>query len=477
MLAIHVTLPHGRYEAGAGGRWGHTDGAEWPPHPARLHCALRAGATSDEHGSLLRWLEHQHPPEVWAAATPLGQTVHPSYVVTGTITGKGGSQFHVGRTNQLRQRASVTPGMPTFAFVWPELSPNADRLRLLRDLTARVPYLGRSTSTAIIAVHSGPFELQDGWEAFVPAEGRDNELDLRVAYPGYTDALEDNYAQGSSAWEAARDHGYRLRASKRATHGVGDQHPGSGAAVCAEHTEMVTFGFPAGVTIDGLHSGMVAARLRSAVIARTPDPVPAEVSGHGADGRPHVAYLPLLDIGHRHAQGHLLGVAVALPALRPPARTAVLTGLLGQGPFRLKITDDIHATLQPEGQRQDRHSDRLRESWWRRPARSWVSVTPMVLDRFCGVDNVEEEIARACGTVGLPIPEEIVPSAGPLVAGGAALRRRHLARREQRPRPISHALVRFPVPVRGPVLLGAQRFLGMGLFAPLPEQEAQRWAS
>jgi CRISPR-associated protein Csb2 len=69
--------------------------------------------------------------------------------------------------------------------------------------------------------------------------------------------------------------------------------------------------------------------------------------------------------------------------------------------------------------------------------------------------------------VGLPEPEDVVVGAGPMVRGGAAMRRRHLARIEDRPRLFTHALLTFPVPVRGAVLLGAQRYLGMGLFAPL----------
>jgi len=37
------------------------------------------------------------------------------------------------------------------------------------------------------------------------------------------------------------------------------------------------------------------------------------------------------------------------------------------------------------------------------------------------------------------------------------------------PRLASHALLVFPEPVRGPVLLGAGRYFGLGLFRPLPD--------
>lgn len=39
------------------------------------------------------------------------------------------------------------------------------------------------------------------------------------------------------------------------------------------------------------------------------------------------------------------------------------------------------------------------------------------------------------------------------------------------PRPFTHAVVQFGVPVRGPVLIGAGRYAGFGVCRPLQEQE------
>ena len=41
---------------------------------------------------------------------------------------------------------------------------------------------------------------------------------------------------------------------------------------------------------------------------------------------------------------------------------------------------------------------------------------------------------------------------------------------EERPRWGVHATLRFPVPVRGPVLLGAGRYFGLGLMRPVVEE-------
>ena len=55
-ISISVRLRHGRYDAG-GDR---PSEAEWPPHPARVFCALAAAASTDAAWAALRWLE-AHP--------------------------------------------------------------------------------------------------------------------------------------------------------------------------------------------------------------------------------------------------------------------------------------------------------------------------------------------------------------------------------------------------------------------------------
>ena len=60
--AITVELLTGRYDAAD---VQDRERAEWPPHPARLFCALVAAARSEEERSALRWLEDQPAPLVW----------------------------------------------------------------------------------------------------------------------------------------------------------------------------------------------------------------------------------------------------------------------------------------------------------------------------------------------------------------------------------------------------------------------------
>ena len=123
----------------------------------------------------------------------------------------------------------------------------------------------------------------------------------------------------------------------------------------------------------------------------------------------------------------------------------------------------------------------LRASSWVRPARQWLSVTPVALDRNPGdlrssdpADAAQAflaasaSIATSCERIGLPRPirVDILPSV--TLSGGAKARDfpAFPADRRKPQRGKVHALVEFPDPVRGPVLLGAGRFFGLGLFRP-----------
>src|SRR5438552_2350140 len=57
--------------------------------------------------------------------------------------------------------------------------------------------------------------------------------------------------------------------------------------------------------------------LRATIMALAPDPLPEWLTGHRPDrtpsAAPHMAFLPMPHVGHLHADGHVLGVALALP--------------------------------------------------------------------------------------------------------------------------------------------------------------------
>jgi len=125
--------------------------------------------------------------------------------------------------------------------------------------------------------------------------------------------------------------------------------------------------------------------------------------------------------------------------------------------------------------RKDRH-DSLRA------ARLWTTVTPIVLDRYPKKQNpddrakeVAECIARACQNIGLPEPSYVAISATSEIPNApvAHVRRDAPAWESwQLPhgitgRYLSHATIGFNEPVQGPVILGAGRYVGLGLCLPI----------
>jgi len=226
------------------------------------------------------------------------------------------------------------------------------------------------------------------------------------------------------------------------------------------------------IVTDGLRRAALS-RI-GAVCKRRGVPVPAQVSGYGANGRPHLAFLPILDIGHRRADGHLLGVAVAIPAGLPGEDEQLISyGLLGDGDdepidrLRLGTNGFLSLGYQADPALVDSVD---RRQWTAAPdgARRWVSVTPVMLDRRPNVHNAADRLADSFVTAGYPRPETATVLTASAVPG--AVRGPHSGTipdsRERRP--VTHCRVEFPTPVRGPVIAGRLRHLGCGLLIPDP---------
>ena len=385
------------------------------PDPARLHTLLRSSSCTNEHGKLLRWWESLAPPELHSA------------------------------------RCQNAEG---FALVWPDVEPTDEQLRVAQDLVQRVP--GRKIPewrdwSVLAHAPSG-----DARSRYVPSD-ESGETTLRIAVPGFTEALETACSQGNEGWEdMATVQSYEKVTSEEVASPEDSQPTLSG------HGEMLCFRFPPGVMVDGVECGAISARLWDAMLARAPDPLPPEVSGHGANGRPHVACVPLLDVGGRRSRGDAIGAAVVFPRDAGEWVDSVRSALLrGSRPLWIPV-GSVRTDLAPvEG------SDpvpQAHQEHWVGPARTWASVTPMVHDRFSKQGNEKDEIARCCTRLGLPQPSSVEVSRDRLVRGAPKLRRRDLPRHDKRP--CTHVRIDFPVPVQGPLLLGAQRHVGMGLCVP-----------
>jgi len=111
-------------------------------------------------------------------------------------------------------------------------------------------------------------------------------------------------------------------------------------------------------------------------------------------------------------------------------------------------------------------------------SRVWASCTPIVLDRHlketanaARQDEIDRLIVRACVNIGLPEPDQVVAGKHSAIEGAPAAYPSGNAPAWTRwrlppglvSRQLTHAVLRFKEPVRGPVILGAGRFLGLGL--------------
>jgi CRISPR-associated protein Csb2 len=202
--------------------------------------------------------------------------------------------------------------------------------------------------------------------------------------------------------------------------------------------------------------------------------------------------VPLPFVASQHADGSLLGVALILPReasdesrrslLRALARwesaqrrqdeeVPVLPILLGRaGSMLVTRVEDL-----PRQQS-------LRSATWCEASRRWASASPIALDRNPGdlwardqqkaggaVAEATAGIRLACQHIGLPAPVDVTILPSPALVGAAKSRQfapfPEGAGRVQRV--LTHAAVEFAEPVTGPVLLGAGRYLGLGLMRPV----------
>ncbi len=457
-LALEVTMVTPHYPAA---RTDDRTRPEWPPHPGRVFCALVASHRDEDDLTTLRRLEQLQPPRVHVPE-PVEETHRASYVVTNRRESAGGHQAHPARTALERSWEGISTA-GRFVLVWDD-APD-DLVASIDQIAARVPYLGRSTGVAILQASTGA-PSEDLPETYEPCDLVAAEVDLRVPYAGYVDDLVALHVAGRSAWEAARTLGYRRR---RRTDPVAAQPE----AIASVFPDLVVLRFD-GVKPAGRLLPLFTRALRLRVMRDVPDPLPAALHGHDPASEPHVAFLGLPVVGSQHSDGHLLGMAVALPTMPAADRVKLVRALRrelepgsgvfeldvdGVGSYQLLTHDPVVHTVRTLDPRR-----------WRRGSRTWVTATPVVLDRFPKGGDVAGEVRRTVTRSGLPEPVDVEVATRPLTGGAVDLHPRDLPS-HLKGRLYRHVRLSFPVRVTGPVLAGAGRYCGLGLFSP----ESEAW--
>ena len=461
--------------------------AEWPPHPDRVFMAL-AGAHFETHGGpderdALEWLERQGAPGILASAhaerspttafVPVNDTAIPRLrsgrQPTERQVSEGIQLLPERRGRQPRQFPVAIPHDPTVYLVW-NVDPSQAIRSSLSKLCEKVIRVGHSASLAQVWL-----EESEVTPNLAPTDGV-AEARLRVPGPGRLAHLEAQFGNGLRP-ERSRWAGYARPAP--------ETEPTIAEPVF--DARLLTLRRTGGRPL-GLESTLVVTDLlRRTVISNCPEPAPQWVSGHRPDGspsdQPHLAFLPLPYVGGERADGHLLGVALAIP--KAVERREVgrclnpVVGFQDDGTARgLNLYDGKSLEWQLELERGDSPSPALRDATWTTPSRRWATVTPIVFDRHAkgrgDAGQQEAMVALACQRIGLPSPQVVVTGQVSLHEGVPhsrsfpPLRRKSDGGRMRH----AHAIIVFDEPVRGPVLLGAGRFRGYGLCKPLAPEEA-----
>ncbi|HUY90461.1 MAG TPA: type I-U CRISPR-associated protein Csb2 [Pirellulales bacterium] len=497
--------------------------AEWPPHPARVFMALaaamfEAGENGDER-AVLEWLEQQgapsmrvsdaEPRDVVTCFVPVNDSSDP-------IKGKKAltplQSVALGRDRQARTFPRVRPSDDTVFLCWRDAQLNGEQCAILDRLCEKVTRIGHSSSLVQMWVEGRPPEPN-----LLPADY--GERPMRIASTGTLGYLAAVF-NGDAIEAYAQLHGRMATAHGKAKKQLKQElaerfdgiepmrlHPTisqwqpyhTHATVTEAETvsgvfdrELLILSKDEGPVIGLGSTWHLLTALHKTIIKQCDPARECEwLSGHKADGaptqQPHLALLPLAFVDREHADGHIMGIALAFPkGIEPRERGRALRGLIYDDIGQPKTIDLIlgslgkwtltrETRLSPPGTLQVRA--------WTEPSDTWATVTPIVLDRHPKVErakdrqqwslDVAEIVAESCERQGLPRPVGVdvdktswfrgAPRAVAGNGGGFSLMP---VKQGQSQRQQVHAWLRFEHQIEGPLLLGAGRFRGYGLCRP-----------
>jgi CRISPR-associated protein Csb2 len=520
VLTIHIRYITGRVVAA---RTDDREEPEWPPHPARVFMALAAahfesGGNPAERAAL-EWLEAMPPPQIHAGDHFPRHAVIQYVPVNDEAIGKnpGPLQSAPGWSRNRQPRTFASAGLEDeiAALYWPDADAGK-HLLALQSLCARVTRVGHAISlTHVWASECAP----DAAPSHLP-DADNPETMLRVAGGGLLDYLDRRYENENTVrWSAlavAEQTGERA-ARSLAKKALKAEFP-DGEPVRLRPAVVLAHGYsapstlarpaatpgtvwsPAPLTLalerrsgpvrhlDIAATLQLTARVRDALLQHLGAGAPEALTGHKDDGpadQPHLAIFPLPFLGNEHADGHLVGIALALPRSLPPAHRrsleSALRALREQG---LKLGPLGVWDLRPADSGLPKQA-LLPAAWTAAPtgATQWATATPYVCDRHAKSKDkptyyaeLAEEIAHACRRVlaqpGANIKIEVTSVSAHIGAPPSHAFPR-LERKDGSKRRQTHAILTFDRPIVGPLLIGAGRFRGYGLCRPLPSESDQ----
>ena len=507
--------------------------AEWPPHPARVFMALAAAhfetngdgkdkRDEDAERAALEWLASLPPPDLTVPQHTL-RDVRTVYV---PVNDQVGGEALLKRSRQPRFFPRVYIGSEPLRQTWhtPD-APPTEYLDALESICRNVTRIGHSSSLVWVRLERDALAVP----TYVPDE---YSLDkgLRIAQAGALQRLEEAYKKSAidefSALEQQKNASMG-KAKKQLDKQINKRFPRGKPVsqrpvfsisrgyrpVVPLSTEAFqspfdpnfivmresddakqTFGLESTAQITDAMVGLFLTNMRD-----RNEPIPPWICGHEPNGdkltsQNHMALIPLAYVG-RHwvrneqfADGHLMGLGIVLPRdLSYRDRAKAISPILFNDKNHTKTLELTMGRagvwkVVRETDLSPRHT--LRTLTYTAAARSWASVTPVLLDRMPKTDRIKEPVAwreeiigiviQSCQHVGLPEPITVRVEKTPFFYGSLRAMPGQGGFPQLRKSKFQvHVVIDFDQPVQGPVLLGAGRFRGYGLMRPWTSAEGQ----
>ena len=464
MLALRVSYLLGRVYSARFEDGDLKSEPEWPPHPSRLFSALTSawGEGGAEEGlrSALEWLERQPAPRILAGPHTARRLVQAFVPVNDSKT------VPEDRPRKGRVFPSATLTYPDVYFIW-DSTPDCGIREALDQILQRTSSLGHSSSLVSV-------ELTDAVDAGDLTEwkpGASKGERMRIPYPGRFSELVERHR----LFEESGSKIHRPSAGRSTLYAT----PKSAAAEPAPSLfdRMIVLRRDRGQHASLRSTLSVMAALRGAILKHSPQPPPEYISGHRPGSTaaepvrselPHIALAPLAFVGAPHANGDLMGASVLLPNTLTREERDLCWRAVGAveklempwGWWDVSVADaeEQRSALQPRT--------------WSEGHTVWSTVTPFVFDRYPKDpygEEAERRLREALERVGLPEPCAVDLHYNPWHLGvpKASAFPPAPARPGKPQRYHCHVRVRFDRPVSGPLIAGAGRYYGYGLFRPL----------
>lgn len=489
-LVLNVRLHDRRY---------HGEG-DWPPAPARLFQALVAGAglsgpLGAREQDALRWLENLPAPII---AAPRAQQVRRGVLLympnndSDSIAGDPARMAKI-RTATKVFRPHVFDGDSPFVYAWslPTAVDVDGVARTICSLTERLYQLGRGIDMAWAWAEFLDADAVDAFLAQYPGcvyrpSASSSALTLLAPLPGSLDSIERRYRAYAERFHYMKD-GRKVKVVFRQPPRPRFQRTAYESPPSRRVYELRRANAEAGFAPWRLsEASVLVVRLRDAAVEQLKGALPAHAPeiervlvGRKPDGTndgpttARVRIVPLPSIGHPHADRAIRRVAVEVPAECPLRADDVHWAFSGLEPFVPDTGELLGVVMTPtEDEGMLARYGIVEGSGWR----TWRSVTPVVLPGFLRagtMGRVETQahataaVARALRHAGHRlVPETIRVQHEPFDGRGERAEAFASGTRFARDR-LWHVEITFSEPIRGPLVIGDGRFLGLGVMRPV----------